>query len=162
MDLAQRVSIILASRRCISSRASSPPRDTDEFTSRKPETAEVDFTPPQRQLHDDLLAAQRTLLQQVHGDANLKFMMTTIRRQSASSPIRKTPLAKRKCIAIFCPFICVTRRLTNLCQNQAITNAVPALDYPRIITTEIYATIDRANERPASLLRLRFDAKGKM
>jgi ATP-dependent helicase HepA len=59
-------------------------RDIGEFTSRKPETVEVDFTPPQRQLHNALMDAQRSLLQQVHGNTNLNFMMTTIRRQAAS------------------------------------------------------------------------------
>lgn len=59
-------------------------RDIGEFTSRKPETVEVEFTPAQRQLHDTLMEAQRSLLQQVHGDTNLTFMMTTIRRQAAS------------------------------------------------------------------------------
>ncbi|MDA1274605.1 MAG: SNF2-related protein [Verrucomicrobia bacterium] len=59
-------------------------RDIGEFTSRKPETVEVDFTPEQRRLHDDLMDAQRSLLEQVHGNVNLNFMMTTIRRQAAS------------------------------------------------------------------------------
>jgi len=59
-------------------------RDIGEFTSRKPQTVEVDFTPAQRELHDALLDAQRSLLERVHGSVNLKFMMTTIRRQAAS------------------------------------------------------------------------------
>ena len=59
-------------------------RDIGEFTTRKPETVEVPFTSPQQKLHDDLLEAQRRLLQKVHGNANLNFMMTTIRRQAAS------------------------------------------------------------------------------
>ena len=59
-------------------------RDIGEFTSRKPETVEVEFTPAQRELHDALMEAQRSLLQRVHGNANLNFMMTTIRRQAAS------------------------------------------------------------------------------
>ena len=120
LDLAQRVSMIhriealhTFSRFINRTRR----RDIGEFTSRKPETVEVDFTPPQRQLHDDLLAAQRTLLQQVHGDANLKFMMTTIRRQAAPSPIRKTPLAKGMSRTILCPLIHVSKRLTCRCQK---------------------------------------------
>jgi ATP-dependent helicase HepA len=59
-------------------------RDIGEFTSRKPETVEVEFTPAQRELHDALMEAQRSLLQHVHGNANLNFMMTTIRRQASS------------------------------------------------------------------------------
>jgi ATP-dependent helicase HepA len=69
-------------------------RDIGEFTSRKPETVEVDFTPVQRQLHDALMDAQRSLLQQVHGDANLNFMMTTIRRQAASCLHALAPLLR--------------------------------------------------------------------
>ena len=59
-------------------------RDIGEFTSRKPETVEVEFTPAQRELHDALIDAQRSLLQRVHGDVSLDFMMATIRRQAAS------------------------------------------------------------------------------
>ena len=97
LDLAQRVSMIhriealhTFSRFINRTRR----RDIGEFTSRKPETVEVDFTLPQRQLHDDLLEAQRTLLQQVHGDVNLKFMMTTIRRQAASCLHALAPLLR--------------------------------------------------------------------
>jgi len=59
-------------------------RDIGEFTSRKSETVAVEFTNEQRELHDALMEAQRALLKRIHGDANLNFMMTTIRRQAAS------------------------------------------------------------------------------
>jgi len=59
-------------------------RDIGNFTTRTPETVEVAFTPPQRQLHDDLLATQQRILAAYHSSQNIKFLMTTIRRQAAS------------------------------------------------------------------------------
>ena len=59
-------------------------RDIGEFTIRKPETVVVDFTPAQRRLHDDVLAVQAKVLKMLHGDTNIQFMLTTIRRQAAS------------------------------------------------------------------------------
>ncbi len=59
-------------------------RDIGTFTTRKPETVEVPFTEAQQRLHDDLLAMQARILGQIHGDKNLLFMLTTIRRQAAS------------------------------------------------------------------------------
>lgn len=56
-------------------------RDIGTFTTRKPETVEVPFSPSQQKLHDDLLEVQANILQQIHGDRNLVFMMTTINRQ---------------------------------------------------------------------------------
>ncbi|RJF74407.1 helicase, partial [Deinococcus cavernae] len=60
-------------------------RDIGEFTTRKPETRAVAFTPEQSRLHDDLLRIIAEILSRTHGDQNVKFMMTTIRRQAASS-----------------------------------------------------------------------------
>ncbi|WP_029376113.1 DEAD/DEAH box helicase [Brucella anthropi] len=59
-------------------------RDIGEFTTRKPETLTVAFTPSQQQLHDDLLAVIAKILGHAHGQQNVAFMMTTIRRQAAS------------------------------------------------------------------------------
>jgi len=59
-------------------------RDIGDFTIRKPETVVVEFTPSQKKLHDDLLQVQAEIFSQIHGDVNVKFMMTTIRRQAAS------------------------------------------------------------------------------
>ena len=69
-------------------------RDIGTFTTRKPETVEVPFSPSQQKLHDDLLAVQANILQQIHGDKNLLFMMTTIRRQAASCLYGLAPLLK--------------------------------------------------------------------
>jgi superfamily II DNA or RNA helicase len=59
-------------------------RDIGNFTLRKPETVHIPFTPVQQHLHDELLRIQAEIFIKLHGDANVKFMMTTIRRQAAS------------------------------------------------------------------------------
>lgn len=40
--------------------------------------------PSQKELHDELLQVQAEIFSKLHGDINVKFMMTTIRRQAAS------------------------------------------------------------------------------
>ncbi|UFW77934.1 DEAD/DEAH box helicase [Rhizobium sp. SU303] len=67
-------------------------RDIGEFTSRKPETLTVEFTTAQKQLHDDLLAVIARILGYAHGQQNVAFMMTTIRRQAASCLYGLAPL----------------------------------------------------------------------
>lgn len=67
-------------------------RDIGEFTTRKPETLTVDFTPAQKDLHDDLLSVITRILEFCHGQQNVKFMMTTIRRQAASCLYGLAPL----------------------------------------------------------------------
>jgi ATP-dependent helicase HepA len=59
-------------------------RDIGEFTTRKPETIPVRFTDQQQHLHDTLLGVIGRILARSHGQQNVKFMMTTIRRQAAS------------------------------------------------------------------------------
>jgi ATP-dependent helicase HepA len=59
-------------------------RDIGEFTIRDSTTVEIEFTDPQRQLHDALLKVQAEILAALHGAMHVKFMMTTIRRQAAS------------------------------------------------------------------------------
>jgi SNF2 family DNA or RNA helicase len=67
-------------------------RDIGEFTMRKPETLRVDFTEDQKQLHDDLLDVIARILTYTHGHQNVKFMMTTVRRQAASCLYGLAPL----------------------------------------------------------------------
>ncbi|MEX2138519.1 MAG: helicase-related protein [Pirellulales bacterium] len=69
-------------------------RDIGEFTTRKPETVPVEFTSAQKELHDGLLAVIARILAVCHGQQNVKFMMTTIRRQSASCLYGLAPLLK--------------------------------------------------------------------
>ena len=59
-------------------------RDIESFTIRRSKTVEIDFTEPQRLLHDALLKVQAEIFADLHGSLNVKFMMTTIRRQAAS------------------------------------------------------------------------------
>lgn len=59
-------------------------RDIGEFTTRKPETVSVDFTAYQKNLHDGVLGVIARILTRCHGHQNVKFMMTTVRRQAAS------------------------------------------------------------------------------
>ena len=47
-------------------------RDIGEFTVRKPETVTIEFTPQERQLHDDLLATQAAILIRLHGTIDLQ------------------------------------------------------------------------------------------
>lgn len=59
-------------------------RDIGKFATRVPETLRVDFTPDQQRLHDDLLELVSRILKRNHGHRNVKFMMTTLRRRTAS------------------------------------------------------------------------------
>jgi len=67
-------------------------RDIGQFTTRKPKTVRVEFAPTQKSLHDELLRVQGEILSRIHGDANINFMMTTIRRQAASCLFGLAPL----------------------------------------------------------------------
>jgi len=69
-------------------------RDIGEFTTRRPETISIEFTPVQQQLHDDLLDVVARILTFTHGPQNVKFMMTTIRRQAASCLYGLAPLLR--------------------------------------------------------------------
>jgi SNF2 family DNA or RNA helicase len=67
-------------------------RDIGEFTTRKPQTVRVELTEKQKALHDRLLAVQARILGRLHADINVKFLMTTIRRQAASCLFGLAPL----------------------------------------------------------------------
>ncbi|WP_295433434.1 helicase-related protein [uncultured Thiodictyon sp.] len=69
-------------------------RDIGEFTTRKPETLTIAFTAGQQRLHDDLLDLVARILAYCHGQQNVKFMMTTIRRQAASCLYGLAPLLR--------------------------------------------------------------------
>lgn len=70
-------------------------RDIGSFTTRKPETVSVHFTPSQQQLHDALLAAQARILRRTHGSRSVNFMMTTLRRQAASCLYGLAPMIRQ-------------------------------------------------------------------
>lgn len=67
-------------------------RDIGNFTTRKPCTILVDFTAEQRDLHDELLGFIGRVLAFRHGDQNLKFMLSAVRRQVASCVFGLAPL----------------------------------------------------------------------
>jgi ATP-dependent helicase HepA len=69
-------------------------RDIGQFTTRKPETIAVPFTPEQQALHDSLLNAQARILRRLHGDRGVQFMLSTLRRQAASSIFGLAPLIR--------------------------------------------------------------------
>ena len=69
-------------------------RDIGEFTVRKPESVVVEFTPNQKDLHDELLQVQAEIFSRLNKDVNVKFMMTTIRRQAASCLYGLAPLPR--------------------------------------------------------------------
>ena len=67
-------------------------RDIGTFTQRKPVTVEVPFTRAQRKLHDEILIITHEILSNIHCTENTKFMMTTIRRQTASCLFGLVPM----------------------------------------------------------------------
>ena len=69
-------------------------RDIGQFTIRNPETVNVDFTQQQRDLHDAILETQAKIFSTIHGHNNVKFLMTTLRRQAASCLFGLAPLLK--------------------------------------------------------------------
>ena len=69
-------------------------RDIGQFTVRRPETVKVSFTKQQRDLHDAILHTQARIFSEIRGHSNVKFMMTTIRRQAASCLFGLAPLLK--------------------------------------------------------------------
>lgn len=69
-------------------------RDIGNFTQRKPQTIEVDFTASQRQLHNQLLDIMAGIYAHVHGEKSVNFMLSTIRRQAASCLHGLAPLLK--------------------------------------------------------------------
>lgn len=112
-------------------------RDIGNFTTRKPETVTVEFTPQQRELHDAVLALQAGILERIHGDRNLKFMMTTIRRQTAS------------CLFGLAPFLreILTRRMDEL-EWDEVDPAADAFDAQSVaaIEVEIKSILSRAED----------------
>lgn len=75
-------------------------QDIQDFCVRRSHTLEVPFTDAQRQLHDGLLDFEAQALSALHGDLNVVFMMSTLRRQAAScifglAPLLQTILNRR-------------------------------------------------------------------
>ena len=118
--------IINRTRRC----------DIGDFTIRKPETVIVEFTPDQKKLHYDLLKIQAEIFSRLHNDVNVKFMMTTIRRQAASSLFGLAPFLEE----------ILNRHLDELHWEEA-DNAeqLPRTDAIDSIESQIQSILDRAH-----------------
>lgn len=67
-------------------------RDIGTFTTRKPRTVRVAFTPAQSELHTALLNAQAEIYRRTHGDPNVNFFLSTLRRQASSCLFGLAPL----------------------------------------------------------------------
>ena len=93
-------------------------RDIGAFTTRKPRTEAVPFTAEQRAVHDAILGVQRAVYQRAHGSGPLGFLMTTIRRQAASSLHGLVPFLET----------ILTRRLSEIERVEIDNEAVDALD----------------------------------
>ncbi len=120
-------------------------RDIGDFTIRKPETVVVEFTPPQKELHDTLLDVQAEIFRQIHGDLNVKFMMTTIRRQAAS------------CLYGLVPFLqdILNRHLDELSWDEADnTGQVPHIASIESIENQIQTILKKARALDSKDLKL--------
>ncbi len=93
-------------------------RDIGAFTTRKPRTEAVRFTSGQQAVHDAILEVQRAVYQRTHGSGPLGFLMTTIRRQAASSLHGLVPFLET----------ILTRRLSEIERVEIDDEAVDALD----------------------------------
>jgi ATP-dependent helicase HepA len=109
-------------------------RDISAFTKRKPETVNVEFSPEQKKIHDDLLQVQAEIFSHIHGDVNVMFMMTTIRRQAAS------------CLFGLVPFLqeILSRHLDELAWDEADNNqGVPLANTVGAIESKIKMILEQ-------------------
>jgi len=110
-------------------------RDIGEFTTRKAETVPTNFTLDQQALHDDLLDVIARILARLHGNQNVKFMMTTVSRQAASSLYGLAPTLEDM----------LTGKLSRLEAEDGSEDTVDyALTFVESIRSDIEGLIDRA------------------
>jgi len=93
-------------------------RDIDNFCIRRPFSIEIEFNKEQRELHDELLSFEATALSMLHGNQNVMFMMSTIRRQAAS------------CIFGLVPYLdhILNRRISELELLEITDEEIPDID----------------------------------
>lgn len=113
-------------------------RDIGNFCLRRPYTVEVPFTDEQRELHDQLLTFEATALSLLHGSQNINFMMSTIRRQTAS------------CIFGLAPFIddILTKRLSELDWQETADEDLSDISILEPLKKEATAIQEIANSLP--------------
>lgn len=69
-------------------------KDIEDFCIRRTTTLEVAFSETQKQLYDKLMEFESTALGLIHGDINVRFMMSTIMRQASSCIYSLAPFLK--------------------------------------------------------------------
>ncbi len=111
-------------------------RDIGNFTTRKPETVETEFTPSHRALHDALLSLQARIFQLTHGEQSVLFLMTTLRRQAASCLYALAPLMRH----------ILTRRMDQLewSELDADAEALESVDWS-LLAREVDTVLDMAD-----------------
>lgn len=115
-------------------------RDIGAFTTRKPQTVAVPFTSEQQDVHDALLEVQRKVYTRTHGSGPLGFLMTTLRRQAASSLHGLVPFLET----------ILTRRLSEIERVEIDNDGVEALDAGiEEIRADIAAVLEQARAVPA-------------
>lgn len=114
-------------------------RDIGNFTTRKPETIKVPFTPAQQHLHDELLKIQAEIFSRIHDGVHVKFLMTTIRRQAAS------------CLFGLAPFLedILNRHLDELSWEEADDTGIPVNEAITPIQTQIQELLEAARSLDA-------------
>lgn len=80
-------------------------KDIQDFCLRRTHTRATEFTPEQRELHDELLRFEYSALSALHNVRSVPFMMSTIKRQAASCIFGLAPhlrdIINRRFAAIF-------------------------------------------------------------
>jgi ERCC4-related helicase len=104
-------------------------QDIEDFCVRRTHTIESEFTPIQKELHDELLSFEASVLSALHGNLNVRFMMSTVMRQAAS------------CIFGLAPFMehFVARRLNELLDDPEFDPDDYALDENDFETIQMMA-----------------------
>ena len=113
-------------------------RDIGNFCIRRSETIRVDFTDEQKILHDQLLTFEATALSILHGNQNVNFMISTLRRQTAS------------CIFGLAPYIdhILNRRLSALEWYESTDDEMPDLSFIKSLQEAAQAIIEMAGKLP--------------
>ena len=110
-------------------------RDIGTFTIRRPQTVEVELTADQAELHDALLEMQADIFRTLHGDQNINFMMTTLRRQLASCLYGLEPMLEE----------ILSRHLDEFAWTEAdVTGSIPLEDTIAQIQDQIQAILKKA------------------
>ncbi|MDR7086836.1 ERCC4-related helicase [Aeromicrobium panaciterrae] len=118
-------------------------RDIGSFTTRKPETLEVDFTSEQEAVYDDLLELAGRITRESGAGQSLDFILSTLKRQAAS------------CLNGLAPFVddLLTRKLS----LEELSEA--DVDLEKLDTTEIEGFVREITDLAARAAKLDDDPK---